>query len=170
MKNILLILLVFTLLFIGCQSHQTVAKPDYPSTIVGTWEDDSPDHWKFILLEDGKIEEVIRSDAQRMVIAEGNMAIESKDFILAYQFGPCLWIYDKESNVLYIRITLDNFYIKAGEQEINYAWTDEFSGKLSEDGKRWAAEWITTTMAESQSSGKQVESGRTLYFKKISNQ
>ena len=155
-------------LIIGCQPTQQVGE-ELESEIHAVWE--SPlgkNHWRFSLLDGGILSEVTRNDAQRMVISEGGLYVESPELTLRYVFGPCKWSFDKDTNILKVTITLNDYYVKVSENEINCTLIDTFEGPVSSDGKTWIADW-TTTMKYDQNVPDRIDSVRRVLFKKLLN-
>ncbi len=159
-------MLVSLMLLAGCQTDQQIpdtAKPAIP----GVWESPAGlKHWKFTLLEDGRLSEIIRADKQRMVLEEGGLEFKGPDYLLQYIFGPCRWSYDELTRELKISIVVEDFYVKAAKSELQCMLIDEFKGPVSKDGLVWMPKW-TATIRYNVPAPDNVADGGTLVFKKV---
>lgn len=164
MRYIAVIAFTGLLLLAGCHENR-INESGVKPAVTAVWECGGKQPWKFVLLEDGTLQEVIRADAQRMVISEGGLETQGPQFVLRYIFGPCEWTYDEQTNILKITVTIDDFYVKAQESELSCTLIDEFEGTISPDRKIWNAVW-TTTIKYNQTIPDKVESGRKLIFHK----
>jgi len=142
-KHILLVVLSLTALC-GCQQFVTW-KTNH--SIAGVWKSEGALPWKFVFAKNGAIKEVFRNDGLRMDISAGGSGSETSDkqVLASYVYGPCVWSYDPKTNILRATVTIEDFYVKAGDAELNCKLIDEFEGPLSGDDRTWNASWTTTT-------------------------
>lgn len=158
--------LFFILLLSGCQPSQQSSQKAEPG-VAAVWESQpGKSHWKFTMLNDGTLSEVIRADTQHMILAEGGMEIKGQDYLLRYVFGPCTWEYAEESKTLKVSITVNDFHIQSPGAELNCMLIDEFEGPLSEDGTAWTPKW-TAIMRYDPPAPARVSDGGTLKFTKL---
>lgn len=169
MKKIVIfkLLLIICICVIGCNFEQSSKQTESNIPVsISVWETHDKMPWKFILGPEGAITEVFRNDGLQMVIKEGSIEMQPADNVFAYyEFGPCTWKYDSETNTLRVIVTFSDVVIIADQAELNCGMVDEFYGPLSEDGKIWTAEWKTTTTFDPETPKQKVVNGTLTFFK-----
>jgi len=165
------LLLSASLLLCSCQKWVSTQKggiPNFPEKMVGVWQEEGEMPWKFIFAEKGAIKKVFRNDSLVMDIPAGGSTIGTpNDEVFAnYVFGPCVWSYDPKTNILRVTVTIEDFYVKAGNAELDCCLIDKFDGPLSKDGKTWTATWTTITQWGGEFAD-QIDTDRTLILHKI---
>lgn len=149
----------------SCKSIQQGPELTEPS-IHAIWESQlGTYHWKFIMLEDGTLSEIVRPDNVTLNVSEGGALNEGPDFSALYILGPCYWTFEEEGNILTSSITLESYTVKFQDYESTSHIVDEFSGPIV--GDRWNAMWKCTTIYD-QGNIKQVTDPRKIVFTKKS--
>lgn len=133
------------LLFCGC--WQSYENNNCMQSVIGTWKNiEEGEKWNFVFESDGIISEVLRPDGLHMILSEGGTNINPEpNLFIHYIYGPSEWSYDCRARFLQAKVVIEDFYIKSNEAELNCSIIDDFSGRVSEDGRSWTVSWKTIT-------------------------
>lgn len=116
----------------------------FPEELAGRWKSDRG-YWEFVFEPDGKISSaVINMAAVKMV--PGKVTRYPTRFGGKGIFEPGLWIvhYSPENRELTVEVVIEHFYQDMGDAAIEGNVTDILTGKVSEDGKTWQADWFSS--------------------------
>ncbi len=130
----------------GCQNHKSTEAP-FPKSLAGTWKTlqsaDVP-QFTIVISPDGtlssavvpRMDPVIRPNQTTKIelVGEGNTAI--------FTAGDCPIDYDPATGELSVVLDIEHFRIRIEDIVDEGYMKDIFSGKVSNDGKSWTAEWI----------------------------
>lgn len=156
-KAISLFILPICLFFItGCQESAKKEKPvgtivkadsNFPQIMVGVWEADYAEDgykWGVKFEPDGSIKKVIHYLAGPVDLAEGGTYLDGQEpnTYAVFTMGPCTAEYDKESNMLKVKMILDYYEMQLPAGKLQGKMEDNFWGRISENGKTWQAKWV----------------------------
>ncbi len=147
-KSVILTVIGFVLVFLaGCGAPGSKStgqgKPVFPPEVAGIWQAaDEP--WVIEISPEGKVimavipmteTEVKPNEMSMLEMADGNVS--------TVEMGDCPLEYDPLKRELTVTITVKAIHMRFYEQGVDGNSTDIFSGRVSEDGKRWQADWMT---------------------------
>jgi hypothetical protein len=140
------------LLFSGCKSSWRNNSPDAtgkktnrpPKSLAGTWKaQDNP--WKIVLSPNGTISSIVIPLAEVEIRPNRITKMEMKDgSISTFKGGSCVAEYTPQTRELFVSIEIKKIHIKFFDIVIDGNSIDRLVGPVSEDGKVWTADWITT--------------------------
>ena len=117
--------------------------PLFPSEVAGIWQAaDEP--WVIEISPEGKVimavipmtqTEVKPNEISKLEMADGNTS--------TVEMGDCPLEYDMMTRQLTVTITVKAIHMEFAGEGIDGNSTDIFSGRVSEDGKEWQADWMT---------------------------
>jgi hypothetical protein len=147
-----LILLVCALMvFAGCES-QSGQKPvaadangggKFPAYLVGTWKTPSYD-WEFTFEPNGTISSIVHNLGGVRITAGQTTTAETLGGRKAvFQPGPWDVQYSGETRELTVWIVMDHIHFEMGPGLLEGTRADTFSGKVSDDGSVWQADWFS---------------------------
>jgi hypothetical protein len=157
MVRICLLFIALSFFITGCQESakksktvETIVNADsnFPQIMVGVWEADYAEDgykWGVKFESDGSIKKVIHYLAGSINLAEGGYEMEGPDpnTYAIFTMGPCTSEYDKESQVLKVKMILDYYEMQLPTGNVQGRMEDNFWGKISEDGKTWNVKWVS---------------------------
>ena len=151
MKKTLIVIISSVILssLAGCQKGSPADTEKPKMSLAGVWSEMEHD-WVIKMADDGTISEVYRSDGLHMDLSVKGVQQEMQDenLFIQYIYGKCWWTYDQNTRILKATVTIDNFYVSAGEAELNCAIIDEFEGPVAEDGSTWKPQWTTKNILD----------------------
>ena len=155
--------LVFVLALWGCgqQNEKKSGQPQlesetredaFPEVMVGVWEAEVTEwnKWGIKFEPDGSIQKIIHSVAGPVKLSEGGVYGEGPDEGTYFFFimGPCEAKYSPLTRTLEVKIVVESYTMKLPTGELEGRIEDYFSGKVSEDGQTWEAEWLNYAWLE----------------------
>jgi hypothetical protein len=112
----------------------------FPRSLAGAWQ--AP-QYKIWISPEGKVTSAIIDMAALEIRPNQTTKMEMKDgSISTFTAGDCPVEYDSVSRELRVVIEIEKLHIKFLDIVNDGNRTDIFSGKVSEDGKAWMADWI----------------------------
>lgn len=134
-----------TLSFGGCQKpvKDTPNLMPLPPQVAGTWQARDSD-WMIVLDPNGTVASARIPMGQVWIRPNKTTRAEMKDGSWStYEGGDCVVKYDPVRRELYVLVEVAKVAIKYLENNLEGNSTDRFIGAVSEDGKKWTADWIT---------------------------
>ncbi|MBN1795764.1 MAG: hypothetical protein JW804_03750 [Sedimentisphaerales bacterium] len=139
--------------FCGCDSKEGIfkkpvklTKEGFPEVMMGVWEADvsNSSKWGIKFESNGSITKIIHSVAGPINIEEGGVSHETSDgSYYIFTMGPCDAEYNSKTNILKVKIIIENFVLKIHTGELVGRSEDYIEGLVSEDGKLWKADWVS---------------------------
>ena len=118
-------------------------KKGFPPEVAGVWQADDS-WWRIELSKDGKVvsavalmtqSEVRPNKTTKVLMEDGNTS--------TLEAGNCPVEYNPQTRELTVTITLKAMHIVHFEDRIDGNSTDIFTGRVSENGRNWDADWMT---------------------------
>jgi len=142
------------LTFAGCEG-QSSPKPvaadaagggQFPAYLVGTWKATSY-LWEFTFEPNGTISSIVYNlggvDITAGQTRTAETVSEEGGGSAIFQPGPWKVQYSPETRELTVWIVMDHIHFEMGKGLLEGTRTDMFTGKVSEDGKTWQADWFS---------------------------
>ncbi|MGA2172236.1 MAG: hypothetical protein ABSG82_04375 [Sedimentisphaerales bacterium] len=139
------------LMFAGCQgqagrggiaAEANDAGP-FPDSLAGRWES-TTGVWELVFEPNGTISSIVYGFGGYTIKAGQTTNDKTKGGGKAiFQPGPWSTRYSPRTRELTVWIAMDNIYFEMGENLLEGTRTDMFTGKVSEDGKVWQADWFS---------------------------
>ena len=114
-----------------------------PAEVAGTWKaKDSP--WRIVLTRDGRVSSAVFPMGEVTIRPNQTIRVEMKDGSFStYKAGNCTVEYSPETRELFVSIAVEEIHVVFTDNRVDGSSTDKFVGPVSEDGRQWAAEWMT---------------------------
>lgn len=135
----------------GCQEPGKPSEPDVvppklaplPEHVAGTWQAREND-WRIVLDPNGTVASFLVPLGKVSVEPNRTTKVEMKEGSWStYEGGDCLVKYEPAKRELFVVIEVAKIDIRFFDERIQGNSTDRFIGLVSEDGKKWTADWIT---------------------------
>jgi hypothetical protein len=133
-------------LLVGChtlwQPAQSPRTP-LPPEIAGTWQaQDNP--WRVVLSPDGTVSSAVIPMCTIEVRPNQVSRTEMKDGSWStFKAGDCTVQYSPDTRELFVTVRMDSIHVVFLDNVIEGNSTDRLIGPVSQDGKSWAADWIS---------------------------
>jgi hypothetical protein len=129
----------------GCHEPsrgRPIPKP-LPADIAGAWKAQGSS-WKIVLSADGTVSSAVVPMGEIEIKPNQTAKVEMKDGgYSTFKAGDCVVQYTPATRELFVSVQIKKIHIVFGDNVIDGSSTDRFVGPVSEDGKVWAADWIT---------------------------
>jgi len=120
---------------------------EFPQFLVGRWEAEIGRlNWTFEFQPDGSILKMNHSMAGQVDLTQDGAYIEidKPPVHIEYLLAPCQAEYDPATNEVSIEVITVYFKIQSLDAAVEGSRTDLFEGPLSENGKTWNADWLSS--------------------------
>lgn len=157
-----------TILLVGLSGCQNVER--FPEVMAGRWEGGTAkSRWAFEFQPDGSILKMNHAMAGEVDLSEGGAHIEGGSGPVSTEFllGPCQAKYDPDTREVSIEVIVDYYKIQSLGTALEGSQTDLFRGPVSEDGKRWNAEWLSYLEIKGKELRRDKVKPRQLVFTKV---
>ena len=140
----------------------------FPEFLVGTWRPNES-RWLLTFEADGRISKMRHFGGMEIDVAEGGLWEQWRDNIEAlYVLGPCEARYNTETRELSVTIVIEEFIISSPNDSLEGSFHDYLTGRVSEDGTTWKANWTSTS--EIIGSGSGTVGPKQLTFTKVTGE
>ncbi len=144
---------ILLVVFVGCQNpdiqgKSTINQPRrFPDVMVGRWKAEIGRlNWTFEFQPDGSILKMNHYTAGQVDLTQDGAYIErdKPPVHIEYFLAPCQAEYDPATNEVSIEVITVYFKIQSLDAAMEGSRTDLFKGPLSENGKTWNADWLSS--------------------------
>lgn len=120
---------------------------NFPPQMVGTWDCQfgplAVNRWQITFNPDGTIPKIYHYVFGELIVSDGGIYKDGPDpnTYMVVALGPVDAEYDPATKILTIEVVIDDYEMKLPAGTLKGRIIDKLTGKISEDGKTWNAEW-----------------------------